>query len=88
MLWGSPNLLFQCSLWLSVQSEVGVKNRKFNDLAHLIQQYAQRGDKNGLACPLLHPVNIDPDDDDEIGRCLNCAFAALLFLLEEKQQLI
>ena len=49
------------------QSEVGVKNRKFSDLAHLIQQYAQRGEKNGLACSLLHPVNVEPDED-EIGR--------------------
>jgi len=45
-----------------------VKNRKFNDLAQLIQQYAQRGEKNGLACSLLHPVNVEPDDDDEIGK--------------------
>jgi len=48
------------------QSEAGVRNRKFNDLAHLIQQYAQRGEKNGLACSLLHPVIGDPDED-EIG---------------------
>ena len=44
-----------------------MKNRKFADLAQLIQQYAQRGEKNGLTCPLLHPVNVEPDDD-EIGK--------------------
>ena len=52
-----------------MQSEVGVKNRKFVDLAQLVQQYAQRGEKNGLACPLRHAVNVDPADDDDIGRC-------------------
>ena len=45
-----------------------MKNRKFNDIAQLVQQYAQRGEKNGLACSLLHPVNVEPDDD-EIGKC-------------------
>ena len=54
-----------------------MKNRKFCDLAQLVQQYAQRGDKNGLAYSLLHPVNVDPDDD-EIGRysewCLFSSF--------------
>ena len=43
-----------------------MKNRKFIDLAQLVQQYAQRGEKNGLACPLRHPVNVA--DDDDIGR--------------------
>ena len=50
-----------------MQSEVGVRNRKFNDLAQLIQQYIQRGENNGLACSLLHPVIVEPDDD-ETGR--------------------
>lgn len=45
-----------------------MKNRKFNDIAQLVQQYAQRGEKNGLACSLLHPVNVD-SDEDEIGQC-------------------
>jgi len=44
-----------------------VKNRKFTDLMQLIEQYAQRGDKNGLACPLLHPISVESDDDDETG---------------------
>ena len=59
--------VYQYLLFVTVmpQSEAGVKNRKFFDLAQLVQQYAQRGDKNGLACSLLHPVNVD---DDEIGR--------------------
>ena len=56
-----------------------MKNRKFNDIAQLVQQYAQRGEKNGLACSLLHPVNVEPDDD-EIGICsqfaLDSAFLA------------
>jgi len=48
-----------------------VKNRKFQDLAELIQQYAERGVRNGLAFPLLHPVNVDPADDDDIGILLH-----------------
>jgi len=43
-----------------------VKNRKFFGLAQLIQQYTERGDKNGLTCSLLHPVTVE-SDDDEIG---------------------
>ena len=56
-----------------------MKNRKFVDLTQLIQQYAQRGEKNGLACPLLHPVNVDPADDDDIGIYSEFSMSILLF---------
>ena len=48
-----------------LKSEAGVKCRKFTDLAQLIQEYMQRGPKNGLAGPLLFPVNVDTSDDDD-----------------------
>ena len=55
-----------CLYVFDLQSEAGVKCRKFSDLSQLIQQYIQRGQKNGLAGPLLHPVMVD-ENDDEIG---------------------
>jgi hypothetical protein len=47
-----------------LQSEAGVKCRKFPDLNQLIQQYMLRGTKNGLAGPMLHPVAVDEPDDE------------------------
>lgn len=49
------------------QSEVGVKSRKFVDLTQLIHEYIQRGQKNGLATSLSHPVNVENDDENESG---------------------
>jgi len=65
-----------------------VKNRKFVDLAQLIQQYAQRGEKNGLVCPLLHPVNVDPADDDDIGRYTEFYMLSYFSLLLSLQPVI
>jgi hypothetical protein len=48
-----------------LQSEAGVKCRKFPDLSQLIQQYVQRANKNGLAGPLLHPITVDEPDDEQ-----------------------
>ena len=58
-----------------------MKNRKFNDIAQLVQQYAQRGEKNGLACSLLHPVNVEPDDD-EIGKCSEFSRSSCFWLID------
>lgn len=54
---------------LSIESEEGVKNKKYSDLVGLIQDYVQRGSRNGLTCALLKPISVETSEffsDDDL----------------------
>ena len=41
------------------QSETGTIQRGYNDLTELIADYIKRGDQNGLAGALIHPIPVE-----------------------------
>jgi len=62
-----------CSIF---QSETGTIQRGYSDLPSLIAEYIRKGEHNGLAAALVHPIPPEGsmEDQDVSGNCVEQSF--------------
>lgn len=60
-----------------LQAENLANQKEYKDLKHLIQALTDKGDKNGLRCALLYPINRQDDEDRDSGLFVFCLLLVL-----------
>ena len=77
-----PCLTFCCFVFSCFQAEKGVSAKKFPDLVSLVNEYLNRGSRNGLVHALKYPVEVQESPDTDSGRLFDTGINRLPQMLK------